>query len=42
MGLWSRPIVCREKGTSLAIMLQDIVDNKLGTPEYIDHDPSKL
>ena len=31
------PLYVGKKGTSLAIMLQDIVDNKLGTPEYIDH-----
>ena len=31
------PLYVGEKGTSLAIMLQNIVDNKLGTPEYIDH-----
>mgnify|MGYP000066727357 FL=1 len=31
------PLYVGKKGTSLAIMLQDIVDNKLGTPKYIDH-----
>ena len=31
------PLYVGKKGTSLAIMLQDIVDNKLGTLEYIDH-----
>ena len=31
------PLYVGKKGTSLAIMLQNIVDNKLGTPEYIDH-----
>lgn len=38
--LWeygAAPLYIGKDGTSLAYMLQDIVDNRLGTPEYIDH-----
>lgn len=31
------PLYVGKKGNSLAFKLQKIVDNKLGTPEYIDH-----
>lgn len=38
--LWdygANPLYIGKKGNSLAYMLQDIVDNRLGTPEYIEH-----
>ena len=39
--LWNEynadPLYVGKSGISLAFMVQNIVDNKLGTPEYIDH-----